>query len=98
MLSLVSALLVSSFYIASASASDNNNQERKFKNHRGDFSEERSIEMRGKFKEWSLMTLEEWKTKQIERINNMTEEEFEKMKQGQRGLMMGKLEKGKVAE
>lgn len=98
MLSLVSVILVSSFCIASASASDSNNQERKSKNSRGDFSEERSIEMRERFKEWSLMTLEEWKTKQIERINNMTEEEFEKMKQGQRGLTMGKLEKGKVAE
>ena len=94
MLSLVSALLVSGFYIIGASASDCENPERQFKN-RGEFSEERIVGMKERFsnmnQEWENLTLEEWKSKQIERINNITEEEFEKMKKG-KGLMMGKRE------
>jgi hypothetical protein len=109
LLSLFSAFIISSFGIASAMASNNGiNQINQFQKRTGiTLTPEQKIQIETKQKEaetkraeelnkWQTMTIDSWKTQEIQRINNTTQEQFDKMKERQ--INMFKNGKGNMGE
>jgi len=99
MFSLLSTVLFSGFWAfnALASGDDIGAREKIQKRERIELTEEQKTEMDKirleKEEELKTMTLEEWKSKEIERINNITEEDFAQMKErkmNQKGIMLHK--------
>jgi len=102
MLSAVSALIVSSFGIVNAFASNSSNisdRIQKFQNSFGiTLTEEQKAQMQTKQTEmetkratelakWESMDLATWKQQQIDKINATTQAEFDKMKERQVNML-----------
>jgi Zn-dependent M16 (insulinase) family peptidase len=89
---IFSALFVSVFGIASVMASENSQIENFQKRFGITLTDEQKAVIETKEKEmetkkaeelvkWQSMTLDQWKAQEIERINNTTQEEFDKIKE-----------------
>ncbi|GMX58495.1 MAG: hypothetical protein MCSN_1490 [Candidatus Microsyncoccus archaeolyticus] len=91
-LSIFSVLTFCAFGIANVMASETNLMD-KFQERFGiTLTDEQKAQIQTKQQEmetkrseelakWQSMTLEEWKTQEIQRINSVTQEEFDKMKE-----------------
>ena len=93
LLSLFAAIIVSSFGVASAMASENNNPSDRIQKMFGiTLTDDQKTQLEARQKDqdlkraeelakWESMTFDAWKTQEIARINAITQDQFDKMKE-----------------